>query len=307
MESYGYFMKNISKINFIVRPLALITLALQATYLVAAPYGQGPNPYSPPAHLSLREQAAATPLGITLDVATGIGRYQDIQAPLASNGLGIGRVDGSTTRLDSSSHTAPLLSARLGWAADSEYGRQFVGFGGTRMSALSSNDPNAAGTSYARLGLDGGADWTVGDGLSVLSAVELRRSMYRNTDSGHYIDAVMLRAGLTQRFDRYSLGAAIAAAPITQFGYMQRSGTSGGLQSTSSSLYEWSAQAAWAPMSDAKIFAGVSQELVSADMSHVRAYRNLGLNVADDDADTTTDRHYRLATTSFTIGASRRF
>lgn len=300
-------MKNVNKINSMVCFLGLSALAWTSAPSVAAPYGQGPNPYSPPAHLSLREQAATSPLGITLDVATGIGRYQDIQAPLANNGLGIGRVDGSTTRLDSSSHTAPLLSARLGWASESEDGRQFVGFTGTRMSALSSSDPNAAGTSYARLALDGGADWTVDNGLSVLSAVELRRSMFRNTDSGHYIDAVMLRAGLTQRFDRYSLGAAIAAAPITQFGYMQRAGTSGGLQATSSSLYEWSTNAAWTPMSDATIFTGVSQEIVSADMSHVRAYRNLGLNVADEDDSAALDRHYRLATTSFTIGASRRF
>ena len=300
-------MKNVNKINLVVCSLSLSAMALLPLQTLAATYGQGPNPYAPPAHMSLREQAATKPLGITLDVATGVGRYQDIQAPLASNGLGIGRVDGSTTRVDSSNHTAPLLSARLGWAADSEYGRQFIGFGGTRMSALSSNDPNAAGSSYARLALDGGADWNVGNGMSVLSAVEFRRSMFRNTDSGHYIDAAMLRAGLTQRFEHYSLGANVAAAPITQFGYMQRAGTSGGLRTSSSSLYEWSTTAAWSPMRDATIFTGISQEIVSADMNNVGSYRSLGLNVADDGDTAPVDRHYRLSTTSFTIGASRRF
>lgn len=290
---------------------AAILLAFAGSSL-GATYGHGPNPYAPPAHMSLREQAATKPIGLTFDVVTGMGRYQDIQAPLASaietpDGLEITRVDGSKTLVDSTTHYGPLLSGRIGWSGDNEFGRQFAGISGMRMSALSSNDPNAAGSSYARLSADGGADWIVGDHLSVLSGVELRRSMYRNTDSGHYIDSIILRTGVDQGIGNYALGATLGVAPITQFGYMQRSssGSSGGLRATSSSLYEWGLTAAWKPVRDATLFLGLSQEVVSADMSNVGAYKSLGLNVAEQLSDS-TDRHYRLSTTSLTLGASRR-
>lgn len=298
-------MKKPIKINEV---LLFGTLAITSKSLAQTmSYGQGPNPYSPPAHMSLREQAATKPLGLIFDVGTGVGRYQDIQAPLASNGDGVGRVDGSKTLIDSSNHTAPILSGRLGWSSDSEYGRQFIALSGMRMSAMPSTDRNAVGSSYVRMALDGGADWNLGDGLSVLSAVELRRSMYRNTDSGHYIDAILLRTGLNQRYGNFMLGANAGVAPMTQFGYTQHNGTSGGLQATSSSLYEWGTTVSWSPLRDATLFIGLSQENVTADMSNVKAYRNLGLNVAGDDDSSEPDRHYRLSTTALTFGATRRF
>ncbi len=298
-------MKNLIDFNIFQRFLLAGMSVIFIPSLMAATYGEGPNPYSPPTHLSLREQAATQPTGLTLDVGTGMGRYQDLQPPMST---GEGRVDGSKTVYDSSPHTGPLLSGRFGWNHLNNFGRQYVGLNGMRMSAIPSSDITSRGSSYARISLDGGADWVIANGLSVLSSGELRRSMFRNTDSGHYIDSIILRTGLTQNISNYSLSATVGAAPLTQFGYMQHSdtGSSGGLAATASSLYEWSLAAAWAPMRDASLSIGHRHEVVAADVSNIRAYRNLGLNVADEPNQPST-RHYRLSTMSLTIGAKRLF
>lgn len=298
-------MKN--RFNIANLRIFLITTLVNAAMSpsLAATYGEGPNPYQPPSHLSLREQAATKPVGLSLDVGAGIGRYQDLQPPMSASGAG--RVDGSKTVYDSSPHTGPLLSGRLGWAHQNTYGQQFIGLNGMRMSAMPSSDVTARGSSYARMSLDGGADWLIANGVSVLSGMELRRSMFRNTDSGHYVDSVILRTGISKNTPNYSLAATAGAAPITQFGYMQQAstGTSGGLATTSTSLYEWNTTATWLPVRDAALFVGIGEEVVSARVSDVRVYRNLGLDVADESE--TSIRDYRLSTVAFTIGAKRLF
>lgn len=294
--------------------LALCFWAIAPFAAAQTPARQARNPQVAPTVMSLKSPNRPSSTGLSLDIAAGFGFFQDLQAPTSANATPSNRnlrVDGTVAQNDSSSQNGPLLSSRLGWAQPrAELAQPFAGLLAQRISNLATATEGSPSASYVRLAVDGGVRWSMSPTLSLLTGTEIRRSIFRNTDSGHYIDSVMLRGGAEQRWTAWVLNASVAFAPMSRFGYMQASdaGPSGTLANTKSTLYEWTALAAWRPAADADLFVSVSQENVSADMADVAAYRSLGLNVADnDDRFETSQRSYRLTTTAVTVGAVRRF
>lgn len=259
----------------------------------------------PPAPMRLYEAPPRKPIGLNLQVSAGSGTFQDLQAPVGPSGDV--RADGTTTEADSSNHTGILLSARLDYDSKFSLGRYFAGF--TAQRAASTAPVGAPSAAYVRYSADSGIRWGITETLNLLSAIEVRRSIFRNTDNGHYLDAFLVKAGIEQGFmEDFAVSAYAAVAPVSKFGYMQDAGrgSSGSFNGTTSSAQEYGGRLTWSPARDADLFLGVSQERIQAAIADVEAYETFGLNVSRDRLDT-NGRNVNLTTTLFTIGATRHF
>lgn len=262
------------------------------------------RPAVPASPFSLYQEAPRKLLGLGLEVSAGRASFQDLQAPRSA--YSDTRVDGTKAPADSSDHTGIVLTAKLGVRSSHNLGEFFSHLSASRVSG--SEPVGAPAASYSRYTLDGGSLWTVGGGFSVLTSAEFRRSMFRNTDNGHYLDAALLRLGFEQSIASFTLTAFAATSVISRFGFMQDSsrGKSGALTDTPSSLQELGGRLSWSPAKEADLFLAMSQESVSANVSAVTAYKNFGFNVSDDASDQEA-RPIKLTTTIISLGAVRRF
>ncbi|MCX6125747.1 MAG: hypothetical protein NTV34_13525 [Proteobacteria bacterium] len=270
---------------------------------VGAPSESAKAPVAPRT-LLLRQPVAPRHLGLNLSVTMGIGSFQDLQAPLAASGER--RVDGTTTIEDSSNHAGVLLTGALQYEVAHDYGNTFVTLSGHRAS--SSTPVVAPAATYSRYGLSVGNLMNIGGATSVTPLVELRRSMYRNTDNGHFLDAVMMGAGLEQRIDSVLVSLSGAISAVSRFGYMQDSskGKSGTLRDTSSGASEVSARAAYKPVPEVDFYVCLSQEQVRASLADINAYESFGLNISDERG-RVEERSVSLTTNLLEFGAVRRF
>ena len=282
--------------------LSWLPSELRAQRFTAPPEAAKP-PVAPPT-LRLRQSAPPRHLGLNLSVTMGVGTFQDLQAPMAASGER--RVDGTITLEDSSNHTGVLLTGALQYEVAHDYGTTFVTVSGHRAS--STTPVIAPSATYSRYRLGVGNFMNIGGATSVAPLVELRRSMYRNTDNGHYLDAVMFGVALEQRLDSVLLSLSGAISAVSRFGYMQDStkGKSGTLRDTSSGASEVSVRVAYKPDPEVDFYAGISQEQVRASVADINAYESFGLNISDERG-RVEERNVSLTTTLLEFGAVRRF
>jgi hypothetical protein len=293
----------ISHLLFISLTLGTLSQLVTSAAWAQGSTSRGREPVAP-RYGSELQATRSSPSGIQIQALGGIGTFQDIQPPLASSGDT--RVDGTVTPEDSSNHAGMSLGARLGYQPRHSFGEGILAIGVVKAS---SNSPlGSLGSSYLRMNVEGGSKWKLLPQTYFVTSSELRRTMFRNTDSGHYLDAVLIRTGVEQSLGSFRLHGLFAFAPVTQFGYMQtaNNGSSGSLSGTRSSLVDWSAKISWLASSEAELFTQIAEESITADISDIRAYNALGLKVADESM-TPQSRDYRLATRIISVGATRKF
>jgi hypothetical protein len=247
------------------------------------------------------------PSHVALDMSIGTGQYPVLEMPIMENSTD--RVDGSNAVEDQSNNQGILLNLKLGWRQKTALVPYSVIVGAQRLSSA----PGAAAqtpSSYARLNIETALHFDVtSTGTSLSPSLEARRSMYRNVDTGHYVDAVVLGSGIEQKvFDKFNVGLSAGIAPWTRFGVLQNSdfGKSGALDQTTATLSEFASRLTWTPEPETSFYVGFSQESVTVKMNSTNGYRSYGIPAAPMDVDQ-PQKIYNLTVRQMSIGTSKRF
>jgi hypothetical protein len=257
---------------------------------------------TPPSTYRLYQPVQKPLTGFKLGFEIGQATFQDIQAPV-SDDLNL-RVDGTNVAQDSSGHTGLMLAAKLGYDVPHSLGTSFIEAMAAR--AASSYPVGSPRSSYLVYSLQGGSWFNVASHVELPLAVELRRTQFRNTDNGHYVDGVILKSGARVHIDQWSLAATGGAAPYAQAGYTQTGNGGGSLANTQTSLMTADVNCAYHFDRASSVHAGFVYEQIQMSMNDLSGYRNLGISVRND-ADGSTAKTYQLSSSVFQLGAVRKF
>ena len=246
-------------------------------------------------------------LPLSFDLSMGTASYPILELPLAKDSDV--RVDGSADKEDLRLNSGALMALRFTWNSPTSYLPFYISAGGQRAaSAPGSGIPSPS--SYLRLSSDVSTELTLaGAVLSILPGLEARRSMYRNVDSGHYVDAILVKTQVNGHVtSTLDLSVSGGTAPYTRFGVLRNSdsGRSGALASTSASVTETAAKVTWTPEPSTSFHAGLSQESTIAHVKNTSGYRAYGLPVAPSES-TDSGRVYNLTVRQLLIGTTKKF
>ncbi len=278
--------------------LAVLTLSVSA---LAQPLAPRPD------FESTKSAPASSPSNINFQLSLGTGQFPVLEMPVMRDSEA--RVDGSTNAQDSSQTSGALLDLKLGWTSKSSVIPYSLTAGAQRMSAAPGAVTPTPAT-YTRISAEGASlIYFESTGTSLIPALEARRDMYRNVDSGHYIDAILLKSSVEQIVSsKVRVNANAGIAPWTGFGILQNSdrGRSGALKDTTSSMSEIGSKVIWTPEETTSFHLGVSQEMVSVKINSEDGYRDYGLPVANQDSPSSA-KSYNLTVRQITLGTTKRF
>ena len=259
---------------------------------------------TPPSIQKLYAEKKAKPLGLNLELKLGAATFNDLQTPVAD--IEVMRIDGTSTEQDVGTHQGISIGGALSY--ESNFSLATV-FGKIDASRASSSGPiGAPPASYIRLSVSGGSLWNVTPYFRILTDIEARRSSYKNTDNGHYIDAILLGGGLEGNYSGFGASIKAGMAPVSQTGYSQSagSGLTGSLENTETNLSVFDASVSYSPNRETKFFTSINQEQVGIKFSGLSGYRKLGLNVESDNAQNSS-KIVQLSTTTINVGARKSF
>ncbi len=260
----------------------------------------------PPQRLSI-ERAPPARVHAAFDFELGFAEYPVLEMPMSRDSSV--RVDGSNTKEDLISNRGLLIGVELSRKDRTGRVPYSLGIGGLRAAS-----PPGAGiptpASYVRLFIQGAAEIPSGlNHLKLIPGLEARRSMYRNVDSGHYIDAMLVKAGLSYRATETVLMDVHAGyAPLATFGISQASGPkkSGALADTDVKVSEFSSGIQWSPESSISFQAGLAQETTLVTIRDMNSYRAYGLPAAPLE-DTSGAKTYDLTVRHIRFGTTKHF
>ncbi len=260
----------------------------------------------PPQRLSI-ERDPPMRVHAALDFELGLAQYPVLEMPM-SRDTNV-RVDGSQATEDLLNNQGLIIGIQL--SRKDRTGRipYSLDLGGLRAAS-----PPGGGiptpSSYVRMFVQASADFPSGlTPLNLIPGIEARRSMYRNVDSGHYVDAILFKGGLSYKISATTIFDIHAGyAPLATFGISQASGNkkSGTLADTKVSVSEFSSGIQWSPEPVISFQAGVSQETTTVTMQDTDGYRAYGLPAADLD-ESRGAKTYDLTMRQFRFGATRHF
>jgi hypothetical protein len=244
-----------------------------------------------------------SPKAVAIGFSLGVGQYPILSMPMMDNSDM--RVDGSTHAEDFRVNRGSSFNLELKWQkSDLRYPINISG--SWNRLATTPSAGIATPSSYSRLNLELGTKVSFEDqGLSMSPAIEARRSMYQNVDSGHYIDAVILRAMIAYPLsDKIELSAAYGTAPLTKFGIMQatRQNGSGSLQDAKATLNELQSTLSYSVSNHSKLLCSASEENAHVEIDGYEGYLAYGLPVATPEPDQ-TKKTYSLRVRQLTFGA----
>jgi len=256
---------------------------------------------------SSKTASASSSSNVDFQLSLGTGQFPVLEMPVMRDSEE--RVDGSTNAQDFSQTNGALLDLKLGWASKTSAIPYSLTAGAQRMSSTPGGVSPTPAT-YTRLSAEAASIVSFeSTGTSVIPALETRRDMYRNVDSGHYIDAILIKTAVEQPISKsIRVNANAGIAPWTSFGVLQNSdrGRSGALKDTTASMSEIGSKVIWTPEETTSFHLGVSQEMVSVRMNSESGYRDYGLPVANQD-NANSAKAYDLTVRQVTLGTTKRF
>ena len=266
-----------------------------------------PTPYPPPTQRLRIEQPNPATVHAAFNLGIGFAQYPILELPMSR--FTSVRVDGSNASEDLVTNRGMLLSVELSRKDTSSRLPYTLSLGGLRAAS-----PPGGGlptpSSYVRIFAHASTDVASGiHDLSLIPSIEARRSMYRNVESGHYVDAILLKAGASYHVTNHSLfGISAGYAPLTTFGLSQSSdtGRSGTLANTSAKVSELSSFLSWTPEPFTSFEASVSQEDTLVTLKDVSGYGAYGLPAAPFENDHGT-RSYDLTVRQIRLGTTKHF
>jgi hypothetical protein len=270
-----------------------------------------PGPGVPHPRFGFKEQSESRqmPALTVFDIALGAADYPILQMPMSSSsGL---RIDGSEEEQDLKRNQGAMLNVGLSRNFPTQFANYNLGAGIHRAATIPGGGiPTPA--SYVRVhanlaaNIDLSSQWY---GLQMTPELEARRSMYRNVESGHYVDAILLKSSVAKNLtDRWTTVIAGGYAPVTRFGLIQLSqrGPSGALGDSSANMWELSGKLLWSPNHQTTLHVCVAQENVGVKFKSTEGYRAYGLQVAPL-GQGFSEKSYDLTTRYLTLGTSKNF
>lgn len=246
------------------------------------------------------------PSHVEFSMAAGSAQYSILEMPRRMDSDD--RIDGSSGQEDLTSQKGLLFDLKLGWLQKTALVPVSFFIGGQQVS--SSPGSVAVPSSYARINAGASARFELASTRTAFTpGLGARRSMYRNIDSGHYVDAVLFEGALEQKLiSDFSIAVNGGVAPWTKFGMLQNSdyGKSGALAETTAGLSEVGSQLSWNPEPETSIYLGVLQETVLVKMNSMAGYQSYGVAARPLDK-SEPQKIYNLSVREFSIGAAKRF
>jgi hypothetical protein len=243
------------------------------------------------------------------DVALGASDYPIFEMPMASSGDL--RVDGSRESQDLRRNQGALLNLGLKRSFPTNHALYSLGAGYHRASTVpGSGIPSPS--AYVRMYADLTADIDLSSkisGLHIIPAVEARRSAYRNAESGHYVDGIIMKSGVSKTLsDRWQAQLEAGYAPVTRVGLLQPAynGKSGALADSSASMSEISGKFEWSADNTASFNICAAQETVHLNFKSYDGYRAYGLPVAPL-KQSYSEKSYDLTTRYLLLGTGKKF
>lgn len=238
---------------------------------------------------------------------TGLGLFQDIQVP-ASTTEGL-RADGTNLGEANANHLGSTLyfGGMMRWG---QVGRLSYDFELDYLTMRAISGPaETQSSSYSRFNMMGGSRYAWGSGnwrpMITLHA-GLRRSLFNNVSTGHYLNAAFVRGGVGLWNSDFSIDTFVSYAPFCEFGFNSGKSFFGGeaLKSGSTNLSEIGllysqrvSEAVWLDL-------GLEQELLQTRGARGEDYSGFGLNVDSTDAG---PRDLNLATIIGRFGFRKQF
>lgn len=290
-----------------VRHLYFIcSLVLGGKLAVAQP---GPDVPQPKFGFDEPRQTSNMPPLTVFDIAIGASEYPIFEMPMTESGDI--RIDGSNETVDLKKNRGALLNIGIERLFPTKFANYSLGAGYHRASTV----PGAgipSPSAYVRIHADVAASLDLSTalyGLQLTPAIEARRSAYRNVESGHYVDGILIKSSISKTIsDQWDGQLAGGYAPMTRVGLIQPSnnGKSGALADSSASMSEMSAKLSWSPDSTSNFNICAAQESVRVRFSSTNGYRAYGLPVAPLER-SYSEKSYDLTTRYILIGTGRKF
>ncbi len=293
----------------IVQPVGVmfIFLAMFLTARVNAQPLQPERRYPRPPERLILEKSPPTRIHALFDFNLGFAEYPVLELPMSENGNV--RVDGSNGREDLMINRGLLIGIEISRRDDSTRVPYTLSLGGQRAAS-----PPGAGlptpSSYVRIFASASGEFAAGiGGLTLIPGLEARRSMYRNVDTGHYVDALYLKGGASyQLSSRVYINASGGYAPLSSFGVSQASGSkkSGTLAHTNVIVSEFSSAILWSPEPSTAFQLCLSEEINAVTVKNTDGYRAYGLPAAPSYAGPNAKK-YDLTVRQIRIGTTKHF
>jgi hypothetical protein len=270
--------------------------------------GENFSTLSPPAKVQKVEPARRSGLVGEFGAYSGAAEYQDLQLPIATwDGR---RGDGSRVEAASSPHAGIPVGARLTLGWKEGFWKSAMGIDGMLISSLVGS-PQTSRSTYQRFEMTGKSSASMrvsrlSGMLSLGGGLALRRSLYRNVNSGHYVDSVLPAVAFDYQGDRGILvGISLASSAKSLAGYDTGDGIGRGhIAGSSAHVSEYTARLGYRLNPGLILEASAARENVRVEIPQNAAYRGFGLVVAPWDEG---PRTVELPTTSFTLGFRRDF
>ena len=271
-------------------------------------FAQPPKYAQRPGFSASRSKSAETaPSKTSLGLSLGAAEYPIVEMPLMADAET--RVDGTTAADDVRVNRGTLMDVSLEWVSSTGPLPYILTFHGQRIAtAPGAGIPTPA--SYARLTGSLATKFQFHEhGIYLMPSMEARRSMYRNVETGHYVDAILLQseigASLSDDIELVVLGG---VAPLAKFGILQggSSSNSGILPDTSTRLNELGTKLVWNASSSTDFMISASQENATVRVNNIDSYRAYGLPVGAE-PDQASTKIYNLSVRQISVGARKRF
>ena len=259
----------------------------------------------PPARFTIQRPAPSN-VHPVVEIETGTTTYPILAMPRSE--FSNARVDGTKKSEDVSFNQGVTLGITVSRHDKTLRMPYNLGIGGLRASSPPGGGL-ATPSTYSRLFLFANTEINTGlSGLSITPGVEARRSMYNNVDSGHYVDAVLIKSTLRyQTSSRTQIEAGAGVAPIARFGISRKNGKSGTISNSKSTMNEINGALVFNSSVDTSFQIGASQENTSVQLNDYQGYRAYGLPAVPAEVNDEAGTFYRLTVRQFKIGATKHF
>ena len=281
--------------------IAILVFALPG-FLQAQPPSYIPKPDFTAEKSTSRDHHSQVSLGLSV----GAGQYPIVSMPMMENGSS--RVDGSRYSEDVRINRGASFNLNLSWQSkEAAYPVKLSG--NWQRIATSPGAGLVTPASYSRLGLDLSTELPLNSQVVLIPALEARRSMYLNVDSGHFVDTISLKAALrSQIYNHLAVGVSYGLAPWAKFGVLQSgySSESGTLKGSNARMSEIATTLNWnlSPSTDLTLTAAEENATVHLDNSD--GYLAYGLPVATT-PEFNGKKTYRLSVRHVSLGTVKKF
>jgi hypothetical protein len=270
-----------------------------------------PGPDVPHPRFGFQENTNAQPMAplTVFDIAIGASDYPILEMPLSINGEL--RLDGSSEKQDLKRNQGALLNLALSRTFPTKFANYKLGAGVHRAATVPGGGLPTP-SSYVRVHAELSAHVDLSSiwyRLAITPAIEARRSMYRNVESGHYVDGILFKSAIAKNLvDRWQGEFSAGYAPFTRFGLIQpaQSGKSGALADSSANMSEISGKLIWSPNQRTHLHLCAAQESVNVIFNSTDGYSSYGLPVATLDQGF-SEKSFNLYTRYLTFGTSKQF